>query len=303
MTDRCLPDVADPHRRALLRRDHDALEVAEAPDQADAPHHEGILAVADVAPARVGVVGTHGVEDLLECEVVRPQTRGLDRDLVLFDATAPGDDVHDPGHAAELPLEHPILKRLELDQRHRRGMKRVAVHFADHAGQWSEPRFGISRDLGLGDAFLHLLAGPVVVGAVAEEDPNVRETEVREGAQKRHVGDAVELLLELQGDVALHLLGGVTRPERDDVDLDISDVGIGLDRQARKGDDPGRRQDQDHGQGDEPLMQRERDDTDDHVRTAPSPRPAKRGIAGRADSSATARAAGDGLRPCGGEAS
>ena len=71
VTDRCLPDVADPHRRALLRRDHDALEVAEAPDQADAPHHEGILAVADVAPAGVRVVGAHRVEHLLEREVVR----------------------------------------------------------------------------------------------------------------------------------------------------------------------------------------------------------------------------------------
>src|SRR6266566_2443334 len=31
-----------------------------------------------------------------------------------------------------------------------------------------------------------------------------------------------------------------------------------------------------HRQRDEPLLQRERDDTGDHVRTAPSPRPAKR---------------------------
>ena len=295
VADRHLPDVTDPDRGTLLRGGHDVLEVAQALDQADASHHEGVLAVADVAPARVGVVGAHGVEDLLEREVVRPKPRGLDRDLVLFDAAAPGDDVHDPGHAAELPLEHPILKRLQLDQRCLPGMERVAVHLADHAGQRPQLRPGVGRDSGLGDAFQHLLACPVIVGAIGEEDPNVREAEVREGAQKRHVGDTVKLLLELQGDVALDLLGGVARPERDDVDLHIGNVGIRLDRQARKGDDPGRRQDQHYRQGDEPLLQRERDDTGEHVRTAPSPRPAKRRTAGRAHLSGMARAAATAL--------
>jgi len=72
-------------------------------------------------------------------------------------------------------------------------------------------------------------------------------------------------------------------PERDDVDLDVGDVGIRLDRQARERDDPARRHQQDHRQGDEPLAQRERDDTIDHVRTV-SPC-ARQTVAGHADAS------------------
>src|SRR5207249_4637792 len=259
-----LADVPDADRRPLLRGDHDVLDVAQATEEPDAAHRQRVLALRDVAAAGVGVVGRHRVEHLLEGEVVAAQTGGIDVDLVLLGAAAPGDDVGDAGDLAELALEHPVLDRLELDERHRLRLQRVAEDLADHAREWSQGRLGVHRQIGLGDALLRLLPGPVVVGAVGEEDLDVREPEERIRAQKRHVGDAVELVLERNRDEPLDLFGGVTGPERDHLDLDVADVRIGLDRQPVVGDDARRRQHQGEGQRDEALVERERDEPVDH---------------------------------------
>ena len=232
VTDSHLADVADADRRALLGGHHHVGEVLGRAEQADATHHERVLTVAQVAAAGVGIVGGHRVEDLLEREVVAAQPAGIDGDLVLLDPTAPR---HHVGHARDLPelaLQHPVLKGLHLDERHRLRFERVAVDLADRAGQRPQPRLGVGWQLGPGDPLEHLLAGPVVVGAVGEEDVDVGEAEVGHRAQKGDAGDAVQLFLELNGDEPLDFLGGAARPDRDDVDLDVGDVGIGFDGQA-----------------------------------------------------------------------
>src|SRR5439155_1534534 len=115
--------------------------------------------------------------------VVAAQPAGIDGDLVLLDPTAPR---HHVGHARDLPelaLQHPVLKRLHLDERHRLGLERVAINLADRAGQRPQPRLGVGWQLGPGDPPEHLLAGPAVVGAVGaeavdggdDEEPNESE--------------------------------------------------------------------------------------------------------------------------------
>jgi hypothetical protein len=58
-------------------------------------------------------------------------------------------------------------------------------------------------------------------------------------------------------------------PECDHVHLDVGHVGVGLDRQPDERHDPRDGQDQHHRERDEPLVQRERDETRDHGRSAP----------------------------------
>ena len=135
VTDADLADVADADGRAAPGRHHDVANVVEAVDEADAAHDQRVLPVTDVAAAGVGVVGADRVEDLLEGEVVGAQPRRVEGDLVLLDAAAPGDDVHDARNAAELALEHPVLERLQLDERHRAGLERIAIDLADDARQ------------------------------------------------------------------------------------------------------------------------------------------------------------------------
>ena len=264
MADAHRAEVAHAHRRPARRRHHDVLDVARGLDHADAAHGQRVLTPGDVGAARIGVVGGDGVEDLLEGEAVGAQARRVQRDLVLLDAAAPGNDVGDTRHLEELALEHPVLQGLQLDERHRRRPEGVAVDLADHARQRAESRARVSRHLGSRNPLLHLLARPVLVGAVGEEHADVGQPEQRRRAQEGDVGDPVQLLLELDRDEALDLLGGVTRPERDDFHGDVADVGIGLDGQARPRQDPARRQQQRQGHGDETLMQPEGDEARDH---------------------------------------
>jgi hypothetical protein len=259
-----LGDVAHPDRRPLLGRDHDVGDVVGRLDEADAADGEGVLPAGDVAAAGVGIVGGHGVEDLLEGEVVAAQPPRVDGDLILLDAAAPGDDVHHARDLPELALEDPVLERLQLHERQGLRLEGVAIDFPDHAGERAEAGLGIRRDFGLADTFLDLLARPVVVGAVGEQGTDVRHAEVRDRAEEGDAGDPVQLLLERDRDVALHLLGGVTRPQRDDVDLDVRHVGIRLDRQAIVVDDSAVDEEDGKSQDHETLMQRKRDDARDH---------------------------------------
>src|SRR5207253_2937270 len=82
VADPYLPDIANTDRRPLLRGDHDVLDIARAAEEPDAAHRQRVLALRDVATARVRVVGGHRVEHLLEGEVVPAQARRIDVHLV-----------------------------------------------------------------------------------------------------------------------------------------------------------------------------------------------------------------------------
>ena len=138
------PDVADADGRALLGADHDVLDVAHGLHEPEPAHGHAVLALGDVATPGVGVGGGGGVQYLLEGEVVGAETGRIHGDLVLLGAAAPG---HHVGHArdlAELALQDPVLKRLEVDERHGLGLEGVAVDLADHA------RHGAKAGLGIG---------------------------------------------------------------------------------------------------------------------------------------------------------
>src|SRR2546428_631426 len=153
-------------RRALQGGDHDVVEVVRRLHEADSAHHERVLALADVGAAGVGVVGGDGLEHLLEGHVVGAQALGIHDDLVLLDAAAPGDDVGHTGHLAELALQDPVLVGLEIDERHRLRLERVAVDLADRRGERAELRLGVGGAVGLGGAPAHLPPRPATVGDV-----------------------------------------------------------------------------------------------------------------------------------------
>src|SRR5262245_54191851 len=93
MSDTDLPDVPHADGRAALRRHHNVFDIAERLHQADAAHHQSVVPFGNVTATRVRIVAGHGVEDLLESEVECAELCGVDRDLVLLDAPAPGCDV------------------------------------------------------------------------------------------------------------------------------------------------------------------------------------------------------------------
>ncbi len=259
-----LGQVAEADGRAPLRRDDRVFDVARRLDQAEPADRQRVLTPGHVAAPRVRVARRGRVEDLLQREVVGTQPVRVDLDLVLLDAAAPRVDACNTGHLPELTLEHPVLQRLELDEGHRRGLEGVAVDLADDAGQRSEGRLGVGRNVRLPDAFEHLLPSPIVVGAVREHRADVGQPEDRNRPQKRQPGDPVQLLLDRDREMPLHLLGRMARPERDHVHLDVGDVRVGLDGKAIERDDPAGRKEEHERERDEALVEREGDEPSDH---------------------------------------
>src|SRR5271168_1624502 len=77
-------------------------------------------------------------------------------------------------------------------------------------------------------------------------------------------GNAVHRSLERNGDLLLDLLSGDAGPLRDDLDIVIRDVGIGLNRQIVEGDDsPGKQHDR-QPEDEQAIAERKIDNSANH---------------------------------------
>ena len=80
----------------------------------------------------------------------------------------------------------------------------------------------------------------------------------------REVGQAIHLQLNGNGDLALHFLGGAARPLRDDIDVVVGNVRVGLHREpVKRNDSPDEQQDAE-AQDQELLAQGEINEVADH---------------------------------------
>ncbi len=86
--------------------------------------------------------------------------------------------------------------------------------------------------------FLDLLTRPVIVGAIQKQHSDIGESKVRYRSQKCDPGDAVQLILQRDSDVALHFLRSVAGPEGNHVNLHVRNIRVGFNREAVEGYDP-----------------------------------------------------------------
>src|SRR5512146_81935 len=91
--DQDLRHIADEDRGSSDFLDDDPFDVLKRPDEPEAPHDVFLGVFFQDIAAGVGIVAGNGVEHLAEGEVVFPQHRGFDQNLVLFDEPAHGIDV------------------------------------------------------------------------------------------------------------------------------------------------------------------------------------------------------------------
>ena len=89
------------------------------------------------------------------------------------------------------------------------------------SGSWASP-----------EAFVNLLPGEVDVGPVLEDGDDLREAELRDGADLFEPFEAPEGLLDGEGDLPLDLLGGKLGGDGVDLDLDRGRVREGIEGQA-----------------------------------------------------------------------
>src|SRR5690606_28332451 len=79
--------------------------------------HDTLLATSDhVAAARVGVVILECLEDVVEAQVQRVQTVGVDLNLIRLELAAEGVDLNDARKRPELVADVPVEDRAQLHE-------------------------------------------------------------------------------------------------------------------------------------------------------------------------------------------
>src|SRR6185437_12443043 len=110
-----------------------------------------------------------------------------------------------------------------------------------------------------------------VGGVVADDEGQCKKAVDRPRAHVRHAGYAIHGHFDRDRDLLLDLLGGDAGPLRDDFDVVVGDVGIGLYRKVvERQDAPGEEQNA-HRYYQDPVLKREIDQLPDHcASTVPS---------------------------------
>ena len=89
--------MAYQNRRAVAFGHHDVENFVSRPQQADAADQELLLALLNIATARVGAAALQRREQLLQTDLVILQLGQIGIDFVLLDEAAKTDDVCDAG--------------------------------------------------------------------------------------------------------------------------------------------------------------------------------------------------------------
>ena len=235
--------VAQVDRRAVLGLEHDALDVRDVLEQADAAQVDLLPAAHDDAAAGVGVALLDGLDDVADGQAVLEQLLGRDQHLVLLDLAAEAVDLVDAGDGLEQRRDDPVLDRAQLHRALALALERVLEDLAEAGADRPELGLDARRQLLArhGQALEDDLPRPVGVDAVLEDDDHLREPGLRERAHLLHPRQAAHHLL----DGVAHALLDVDRGEPgrlgEDHHLRVGDVGEGVDGQAQPGEDARRR--------------------------------------------------------------
>ena len=262
------PEVLEVDRIAqCVPADDDLLEVLELVDQRLSADEVLLPRVGDVAAAHVAVVLLDGLEDPTQRDSEGLEAIGVDADLVGPQLSAEGVDLDDAGDAPQLVVDVPVEDVAQLH-----GAVALAAHLKlvdlpEPRGDGAHRGFAVAlRDLlaRLHQALADELASPVDVSALLEDDGHDRQAELRHRADLLDAGDAAHRGLDREGDEGLHLLRSQTWGIRQHLDLDVGHVGDGVDRETlhrtpTQGDD-----DQPADEDQQPVVEREVDDSIDH---------------------------------------
>ena len=243
-----LGDIAHADGLAAALGDDEGADFSEGGDLAGDADEVLFAGALDVAGADICVVAGERLHDVAEREAVGDEAVGVRGDVKLFHEAADGVDLGDALEITELRAHDPVLELAEIG-----GGVGGAVGFAggggfrldgehenlaEAGGEGAHRGIEAGRELctqrleTLGDE----LAGEVNVRAVFEDDGDLGETVAGEGARVVEFGQAGHRGLDGEG----HALFGFERRVAGglgvDLDLDVGDVGDGVDGQALKVD-------------------------------------------------------------------
>jgi hypothetical protein len=136
----------------------------------------------------------------------------------------------------------------------------TAIAKVSPTGVSGERGLGPGREVDLRETLEGLLPDVGAVRVVLEDDGHDGQAEDRDRAHGGPVGNAVHLVLDRDRHQPLHFFRGVAGEERDDLDLDIRDVGIRLHGQAPVRRHAHRDEQAEQGEDEHPLPEAEGDD-------------------------------------------
>ena len=242
-------DVAHLHRALVDHLDHELLDGDRIVDLARDAQGERLPLERELAARNRDVLVADRVEHVVERGAIEPQPLRVDVDLHLaLDAT----DERRAQHAGDrLDL---VLNRLrqppQLDRTDVAGEMDLEDRHVGEVELAQDRLLGVGRELGLGevDPVAHLLQREVEIDAGDELDVHHRNALGRRRSDLLDPLEALELALELVGELALDVGGGGSRPEGVDEDVGDLDVREALARQRVVGRAAG---DDDREQGEE----------------------------------------------------
>ena len=259
-------DVPQQDRRALDRLQDDGADVLDRLQHADAADEVLPFAALQDVAADVEVVPAQRIADLAEGQVVGQELFRVHVHMVLLDVAAEGIDFVDAGDPLEQGGQRPVLdgpgpgqKIVHVLRRDRlRAFERVLVDLAHGRGNRPHGDLDVLRDLlaRFDQALQDLLAGEIDIDAVGENDGDHGKPGFRYRADQAEPRQAAHGDLDRIGDEPFDLGRRHARSGRQHLDLDVGDIGEGVDGDVQGGPYPQGGQEQDPDDDQSPPAQR-----------------------------------------------
>ena len=188
-------DVFNPDRSAVLCLDNGLLDIGDGLDQPHGSHIDLLRPLLDEASSGVGIAVGQLLLHLRQGHTVGDQLVGIDANLVLPRRAAEGRIVHHIRHRPDVLADHPVLQRLQLHDVVRRigALERVPIDRANRTEIGTHAGGNARRKRDLRKPLQYLLAVPVVVGVVIEDQVDDRQAGQRRRAKMRQMRNSIHL--------------------------------------------------------------------------------------------------------------
>jgi hypothetical protein len=229
----------------------------------------------DIAGTDVGVIALERLDQVLQRQAVGHQAVRDGRHQEFLDVAADAVDLGHPRYGAQLRLDDPVLDLAQIHGRVGRavGLAGALLGFDGPLIDLAQPRGDGPHDrpeacrqavARLLDALVDQLAGKIDIGPVLENHRHLRQPIARQRACAGQARQPGHHGFDGESDALFGLQGGVAGRLGIDLDLDVGDVGHGIDGQALIAPQA-QRSHGEHGEQDDPaLLDGESDNAFEH---------------------------------------
>ena len=235
---------------------HHIADVLRRDQPPQAAHIIELAALGIESAAGIAVVGAQRVGDGRNGKS-RPRHFGrIQHHLILHGLAAQAGIIGHAGDRFELPFHHPVINRFQLHRRTVAALQHIAVDQTRRRKHGRDRGRHPAGQAQIGNALINPLPRKINIRAVFIGEDDVRQSVERNGADHADVRDAVHLQFNGHGDETFHLLGGLSRPLRDDLDHGRGKIGISIHREPVERPGPGGHQQPCHDHHQKTLPQR-----------------------------------------------